>query len=139
MTENVPEGIFRIRCRLSFSLALERITTAIRENGFRVFATIDHSMAATTVGLELRPTTVILFGNPIGGTPLMNLSRTIGIDLPSKILVIEESDATDVYFNLMSYIAERHGLTGVEKFVNTFDSKIIEILRGICSPLNRSQ
>lgn len=72
---------------------------------------IDHAENAEEAGLELRPTTLLLFGNPEAGTPLMRESRTVGIDLPQKLLVwCDEDGDTNVTYNDPEYLAERHGL-----------------------------
>ena len=75
---------------------MERILAAIAELGMAVFARIDHSAAAAKVGMELRPTEVVLFGNPKTGTPLMQEAQTMGIDLPLKILVWRGSASLSV-------------------------------------------
>lgn len=91
--------------------AADRLVAAIEANDrLRLVARVDHGANASSVGLELPPTIEVFFGNPALGTPLMHLSRTIAIDLPQKILILEHSDGVRVLYNDPSYLAERHGL-----------------------------
>jgi uncharacterized protein (DUF302 family) len=76
-----------------------------------VMARIDHAGAAAQAGLPLRPTEVIVFGNPKAGTPLMQSEQTLGIDLPLKILVWQdEAGKTWLGYNDPAWLAERHGV-----------------------------
>src|SRR5262249_51273445 len=84
----------------------------IRANGMEVFARIDHAAGAAEVGLTLRPTELIIFGNARGGTPLMQSVQTIGIDLPLKALAWEDAAGkTWISYNEPTWIAQRHGIT----------------------------
>jgi uncharacterized protein (DUF302 family) len=75
-----------------------------------IFARVDHAAGALKVGKKLRPTEVLIFGNPQGGTPLMECSQTVGIDLPQKALVWEdESGQVWLGYNDVTYLAGRHG------------------------------
>jgi uncharacterized protein (DUF302 family) len=77
-----------------------------------IFARIDHAAGAAEVGLSLRPTEVLLFGNARGGTPLMQSIQTTGIDLPLKMLVWQDAAAvTWLSYNDPQWIAKRHGLS----------------------------
>jgi uncharacterized protein (DUF302 family) len=78
-----------------------------------VFARIDHAAGATAAGLSLRPTQVLIFGNAMGGTPLMQSVQTIGIDLPLKALVWQDAAGdTWLSYNDPGWLAKRHGLAG---------------------------
>jgi uncharacterized protein (DUF302 family) len=102
------------RSRLSYSETVAALSKAITSAGNTVFATIDQSAAASEVGLTLRPTTLILFGNPKGGTPLMQAFPLVALELPLKILVWEDGGAVSVAYVPMSEIAERYGVTGMD-------------------------
>ena len=73
-----------------FDRTLDRLESAVRAAGATVFARIDHAAAATTAGLTLRPTTVLVFGNPKAGTPLMQSAPTFALDLPLRVLVWQD-------------------------------------------------
>jgi uncharacterized protein (DUF302 family) len=88
-----------------------RIESALGAKGVKVFARIDHSGEAKAAGLELRPTEVLIFGNPKAGTPLMQAAPTIAIDLPLKVLVWQDDQGqVHVAWNGPDYLTQRHGL-----------------------------
>ncbi len=88
-----------------------RFEAALTAKGMTVFAKIDHAAGAASVGLTLRPTLLIVFGNPKGGTPLMQAAQTSGIDLPLRALVWQDaSGATWLSYDDPAWIATRHGL-----------------------------
>ena len=92
------------------------IQDKIREAGFNIVAVINHAASAANVDLELRPTQLIIFGNPNVGTKLMQSSQTTAIDLPQKILIWEdESGQTNISFNDPQYLAQRHAITGIDE------------------------
>jgi uncharacterized protein (DUF302 family) len=83
-------GLVTLPSRHSVSQTLDRLTDALQAKGVRVFARIDHAEGAAGAGLPLRPTTVVIFGNPAAGTPLMQADQRIGLDLPLKVLVWQD-------------------------------------------------
>jgi uncharacterized protein (DUF302 family) len=104
-------GIVTIKSRLSFSQTVERLKSVLQSHGIKVFAVIDQQAEARTVGLDMPPMILILFGNPRAGTPLMIARPLSGLDLPLKVL-ISEAKASDVLVSLNStrYIMKRHTL-----------------------------
>ncbi len=94
-----------------FAATKMKLVEAVKARGFAVVAEVDHAAAAKANGLELRPTHLVLFGNPRGGTPLMGCNQTAGIDLPLKALVWQGADgAVNVSVNTPRLIADRHKL-----------------------------
>jgi uncharacterized protein (DUF302 family) len=94
---------------------MNRLEAAVKAKGMTVFARIDHSAGASAAGLSLNPTEVLIFGNARGGTPLMQAVQTIGIDLPLKALVWQDtSGSTWLSYNDPAWLAKRHGLNGTE-------------------------
>ena len=90
---------------------LRKLQAILEGKGIAVFAVIDHSGEAEKVGMKMRPTKLLIFGNPKGGTPLMLAAPSIAIDLPLKILVWEDDQGKVwVSYNTPEYLAERHGL-----------------------------
>jgi uncharacterized protein (DUF302 family) len=90
---------------------MNRLEAAVKAKGLTVFAQIDHAAGAAEVGLPLRPTSVLIFGNAKGGTPLMQAVQTIGIDLPLKVLMWEDaSGVTWLSYNGPTWLAKRHAL-----------------------------
>jgi uncharacterized protein (DUF302 family) len=94
---------------------MNRLETAVTAKGLTVFARIDHAEGASAVGLSLRPTEVLIFGNAKGGTPLMQAVQTVGIDLPLKALVWQDAAGdTWLSWNDPAWLAARHGVSGAE-------------------------
>jgi uncharacterized protein (DUF302 family) len=90
---------------------MNRLEDAAKKRGLNVFARIDHAAGAVKVGKSLRPTEVLIFGNPQGGTPFMECAQSVGIDLPLKALVWEDaSSQVWVGYNDPAYLARRHGI-----------------------------
>jgi catalase len=112
------DGLTTIQSSFGPKETLERLEGEIRARGMTVFARINHAALAQEAGMALRPTEVVLFGNPRGGTPLMQANQTIGIDLPLKALVWEDaSGKTWLSYNEPDWLAKRHGVTGLEAAV----------------------
>jgi uncharacterized protein (DUF302 family) len=104
-------GLVQVPSRYSVDETLQRLQSAFSEKGLHVFAIIDHSGEAEKVGLKMRPTKVLIFGSPKGGTPLMVAAPSLAIDLPLKALVAEAADgAVSVTYNSPEYLQQRHGV-----------------------------
>jgi len=89
----------------------DRLAAEIAARGMTVFARIDHAAGAAAVGMTMRPTEVLIFGNARGGTPLMLIEQTIGIDLPLKALVHQDADGKVLLsYNDPRWLARRHGI-----------------------------
>jgi uncharacterized protein (DUF302 family) len=89
---------------------MDRLAAAVTKRGAAILARVDHAAAAAAVGLTLRPTEVLIFGNPRAGTPLMQAAQTIGIDLPLRALVWrDEAGRTWLGYNDPAWLARRHG------------------------------
>jgi uncharacterized protein (DUF302 family) len=104
-------GLVTVESAFPPSETADRLAAAAEAAGMRVFARIDHAAGAAGAGMELRPTELLLVGNPRGGTPLMQDRQTAGIDLPLRALAWEDADGRSwVTTNDAAWIAERHGL-----------------------------
>jgi len=92
---------------------MDRLEAEVKAKGMTVFARIDHAAGATGVGLSLRPTEVLIFGNARAGTPLMQSVQSIGLDLPLKALVWQDASGnTWLSYHDPAWLANRHGLSG---------------------------
>ncbi len=106
-------GLTTIASRHGVKVTIDRLEAAVSAKGLTVFARIDHAAGAAAVGMPLRPTELLIFGNAKGGTPLMQAQQTIGIDLPLKALAFEDAAGkTWLAYNDPAWLAARHGLAG---------------------------
>lgn len=103
------DGLIAIQSNYGPEETMNRFEAEVRAKGMTVFARIDHAAAAAKVGLPLRPTDLIIFGNAKGGTPLMQSAQTIGIDLPLKALVWQDASGTTwISYNDPGWLVKRH-------------------------------
>jgi uncharacterized protein (DUF302 family) len=106
---------------------MNRLEAAVRAKGLTIFAHVDHAAGAAEVGMALRPTDLLVFGNARGGTPLMQMDQTIGIDLPLKALIWQDADgATWLSYNDPGWIAQWHGVVA---------DAIVDTLAGVLGAL----
>ncbi|HWA79682.1 MAG TPA: DUF302 domain-containing protein [Acetobacteraceae bacterium] len=104
-------GLVTLQSAHNFVTTLARIEAALNARGITLFMRIDHAAGASGVGLSLRPTTLLLFGSPLAGTPLMQAAQTAGIDLPLKALIWQDAAGTvNLTYNDPEWIAARHAL-----------------------------
>jgi uncharacterized protein (DUF302 family) len=104
------EGLITLRSNYGPKDTMDRLEAEVKAKGLTVFAHVDHAAGAAAVGLSLRPTDLLIFGNARGGTPLMQSVQTMGIDLPLKILVWQdEAGNTWLSYSDPSWLAKRHG------------------------------
>ena len=130
------DGLTTIPSQFGPKETVDRLETEIRGHGLDVFARIDHAAGAAEVGLNLRPTELIIFGNARGGTPLMQSVQTVGIDLPLKALVWEDAAGkTWISYNEPNWIAQRHGVANAKPVV----SKMTELLSAIAREASGSR
>lgn len=113
ITRESPHGV---------AATLQRLSDALDARDITIFSVVDHAEGAARAGLELRPTTVVIFGNPKAGTPMMQASQTAGIDLPLKMLVWQDSvGKTQLSYNDPAWVASRHGIKA-EKAVSALSA-----------------
>ena len=128
-----PEGLVVLACPRPPKEAMDRLAASVIRHGMTVFARIDHAAAAKDVGMTLDPTEVLIFGNPKGGTPLMQASQTLGIDLPLKALVWQDgAGKTWIGYNDPRWLARRHGVTGHEPVLDGMTNALAAIAKDAC-------
>lgn len=104
-------GMVHLSSAYSVAETLKRVEGVLQGKNLTVFARIDHSGEAEKVGLKMRPTQVIIFGSPKGGTPVMLAAPTVAIDLPLKALVWENAEGKVwVSYNSPEYLKQRHNI-----------------------------
>jgi len=112
MPNSIPDetGIVTKLSSRSVAGTVERLIGMLKEKGMTLFAVIDQSAAARQVGLELRDTTLVIFGSPVAGTPVMNASPLSALDLPLKVLIWSDEGQTKVSYYAPAVLASRHHL-----------------------------
>jgi uncharacterized protein (DUF302 family) len=104
-------GLVTVKSLYSVKETIDRLSAALTSAGLSIFGRVDHAAGAQNVGMTLRPTDLVIFGNPKGGTPLMQDRQTSGIDLPLKALAWQDEQG-DVWltYNDPEWVARRHEL-----------------------------
>jgi uncharacterized protein (DUF302 family) len=106
-------GLVSKRSAHTVDQTLDRLEAALKDAGAKIVARLDHTAEAKAIGRPMRPTALVIFGNPAVGAPLMLRNQTIGIDLPMKALAWEdERGQVWLTYNAPGYLAERHGVSG---------------------------
>ena len=104
-------GLLQVASARSVDETVERLKALLAERGLQVFALVDHSGEAENVGMKMRPTKLLIFGSPKGGTPVMLAAPSVAIDLPLKALVAEdEAGKVWISYNSPEYLQQRHGI-----------------------------
>ena len=117
---SLGEGLLVVESNADVDSTFGRLREAVEANeNLSIIAEIAHDDMAATVGIDLRPTKVLVFGNPALGTPLMQSAQTMGIDLPQKMLVyIDGTGTVRVVYNDPAYLAARHRATDVDEQID---------------------
>ncbi len=111
-----PDGIIHIKSNNSVTATIDKFETVLKNKDMTIFKRVDHTAGAEKAGLKLRPTELLIFGNPKVGTPLMLCSQTAALDLPQKALAYEdENGQTWLAYNDPAYMANRHNIQGCKQ------------------------
>lgn len=108
---SAADGLIALKSPHGAKATMDKLEALAKDKGLNIFARIDHAAGAAKVGKTLRPTEVLIFGNPQGGTPFMECAQSMGIDLPLKALVWEDANAQVwLGYNDPAFLAQRHGV-----------------------------
>jgi uncharacterized protein (DUF302 family) len=111
MSQTANNGIVDKPSNHSVDETVEKLKGILQGKGVTLFAMVDHSGEAAKAGMKMRPTKLLIFGSPKAGTPLMQASPSVAIDLPLKILIWEDAQGKVwVSYNSPAYLQERHGI-----------------------------
>ena len=122
------DGLVNVQSTFNVKETADRMENILKEKGMTVFNRIKHSEGAKKVGIDLRDTELIIFGNPKVGSPLMKCQQSVAIDLPQKALIWEDDKAKVwISYNDPRYLEKRHNIAGCEAVI----SKIEKALAGI--------
>lgn len=127
-TQQMETGLNTKTSTRSFEETIAILKDRIETKGLRIFAMINHHENAEKNGFELAPTTLIIFGNPNVGAPLMQMNQSIGIDLPMKMLITEKEGVVTMTFNDPSYLKNRHDLPAESEAIL---NKVSQMLNGL--------
>ena len=113
---SAADGVLSIASTHDVKNTADRLEAALKAKGMKIFLRIDHAAGAASVGMPLRPTELVIFGNPKVGTPLMQCAQSVGIDLPQKALISEDADGKVWFsYNDPLYLQRRHHIQGCDK------------------------
>ncbi|MFT5717806.1 MAG: hypothetical protein ACI9T7_002004 [Oleiphilaceae bacterium] len=122
------DGMLSVESHYSVKETADKFESIIKKKGLTLFARIDHQKNAAGVNLELRPIELLIFGNPKVGTPLMQCSQKVAIDLPQKVLIWkDEKSKVWLSYNNPEYLRERHKIEGCDQVINKI-SNVLKVL-----------
>ncbi|MDO6822173.1 DUF302 domain-containing protein [Marinobacter sp. 1_MG-2023] len=112
---HAADGLIVVKSNHSVAATADKLEAALSDNGMKIMNRINHAAGAESVGLELRPTEVVIFGNPKVGSPLMQCAQSVAVDLPQKALIWEdESGQVWLGYNDPEYLKARHAIEGCD-------------------------
>ena len=128
-------GIISIKSSHDVNVTADRLERALKSKGMTVFTRIDHAAGAQKVGKKLRPTELVIFGNPKVGTPLMQCNQSMAIDLPQKALIWEDEEG-EVWlsYNNPKYLARRHDLKGCDEVIKKIEKALSNFAKAATKP-----
>lgn len=128
-------GMVNIKSTHDVTTTSDRLEAALNSKGMTVFTRINHTEGAQNVGMQLRPTELIIFGNPKIGTKLMQCTQSAGIDLPQKALIWEDKDG-QVWFsyNAPEYLSMRHNLSECNEVANKVSAALANFAKTATMP-----
>lgn len=124
------DGVITLQSTFDVAETADRMERILKEKGMTVFNRISHSQGAGNVGIELRDTELIIFGNPKVGSPLMKCQQSVALDLPQKALIWEDDRATVwISYNDPRYLEKRHEIAGCEEVISTIEKALAGITK----------
>jgi uncharacterized protein (DUF302 family) len=128
-------GIISVKSSHEVKTTADRLENTLKQKGMTVFIRINHAAGAQKVGKKLRPTELVVFGNPKVGTPLMQCSQSAAIDLPQKALIWEDQEGTVWFsYNDPNYLVERHGITGCAEVIKKIENALSNFAKAATMP-----
>ena len=128
-------GIISVKSSHEVKATADRLENMLKQKGMTVFIRINHAEGAQKVGKKLRPTELVIFGNPKVGTPLMQCSQSTALDLPQKALVWEdEKGQVWLSYNDPNYLVERHGITECAEVIKKIEKALSNFVKAATMP-----
>jgi len=119
MHAQAADGLVAVKSSHDVKATADKLESVLKEKGMTVMARVNHQQGAEKAGMELRPTEVVIFGNPKVGTPLMQCAQSVAIDLPQKALIWEDANG-EVWlgYNNPEYLKNRHSIEGCDEVLD---------------------
>jgi len=134
-TGHADSGLISLKSSHDAKTTADRLENTLKQKGMTVFIRINHAAGAQKVGQKLRPTELIVFGNPKVGTPLMQCRQSTAIDLPQKALIWEDEEGQVwLSYNNPNYLVERHGITGCAEVVKKIEKALSNFAKAATMP-----
>jgi len=128
-------GLISVKSPHDVKTTADRLESTLKQKGMNVFIRINHAQGAQKVGMELRPTELIIFGNPKVGTPLMQCAQSVAIDLPQKALIWQdEKGQVWLSYNNPKYLVERHDIVGCAAVVKKIEGALGNFAKAATMP-----
>ena len=135
LSVSAESGLINLRSSHNVKNTADRLETILNEKGMTVFLRINHSEGAHKVGEKLRPTELVIFGNPKVGTPLMQCSQTVAIDLPQKALIWQDKGGQVwLSYNDPQYLANRHKIDGCKAVLDKVRNALKNFAKAATQP-----
>jgi uncharacterized protein (DUF302 family) len=132
---DTDNGMISIPSSYDVKTTIDRLESALNDNGMTIFKRVDHTAGASKAGMQLRPTELLIFGNLKVGTPLMHCSQTIALDLPQKALAYQdEQGKVWLVYNDPTYLAGRHGISDCDRPLQKVSKALGNFARFATSP-----
>ena len=134
-TAAAGDGLISVKSSHDVKVTADRLEDILNKKGMNVFIRINHAAGAKKIGKQLRPTELVVFGNPKVGTPLMQCSQSVGIDLPQKALIWQD-DKGQVWlsYNDPNYLALRHGLSQCAEVIKKIEKALGNFAKAATMP-----
>ena len=129
------EGVISVQSPHDVATTIDKLTAVLESKGMSIFGRVNHAKNAQNVELALRPTELLIFGNPKIGTPLMNCAQSVALDLPQKMLAWQD-EAGNVYlgWNDPMHLKTRHGIEGCDKVLDTVSGALANFAKAATAP-----
>ena len=128
-------GLISVKSSHDVKTTADRLENALKQKGMNVFLRINHAQGAQKVGKELRPTELIIFGNPKVGTPLMQCRQSVAIDLPQKALIWQDDNGQVwLSYNNPDYLVKRHDIAGCDAVIKKIKGALGKFAKAATGP-----
>ncbi|MBV1883366.1 MAG: DUF302 domain-containing protein [Pseudomonadales bacterium] len=127
---SAADGVLNVASQFSVKETADRLEKIVKEKGMTIFNRINHSKSAIKMGIPLRDTELIIFGNPKAGSPLIQCQQSIALDLPQKALIwMDENHKVWISYNDVGYLQQRHDVAHCEKIIGKITAALSAVMK----------